>query len=84
VLGHGRCEGIGLTDGFELGVLETGVVVFDEDLDLFCSCGVVAEVGAFVRVVANEDWDADEVASFKVGVEVVCDEVAVYDGQPVP
>lgn len=84
MLGHGRCEGVGLADGVELGVLEVRVVVLDEDLDLVCGGGVVAEVGAFVGVVADEDRHADEVASFKVVVEMVCDQVAVYDGQPVP
>lgn len=84
VLGQGRCEGVGLADGVELGVLEVRVVVLDEDLDLVCGGGVVAKVGAFVGVVADEDGHADEVASFEVVVEVGGDQVAVYDGQPVP
>lgn len=80
MLGQWRCEGIGLADGLELGVLEIGIVVLDEDFHLVCGCGVVAKVGALVGVIADEDWDTDEVTSFEVVVEVICDEVAVYDG----
>lgn len=84
MLGHGRCEGVGLADGVELGVLEQWVVVLDEDLDLVCGGGIVPKVASFVGVVANKDGHADEVASLEVVVEVICDQVAVYDGQPVP
>lgn len=84
MLGHRRGEGVGLADGVELGFLEVRVVVLDEDLDLVCGGGVVAEVGAFVGVVADEDRHADEVASFEIIVEVICDQVAIYDGKPVP
>lgn len=47
-------------------------------------CGVEGEICAFVGVVAYEDWDADEGAAFEVVVEVVCDEIPVDDGEPIP
>lgn len=47
-------------------------------------CGVEGEVCAFVGVVADEDWDADEVAALEVIVEVACDEISVDDGEPIP